>query len=248
MADLLVPSRFCGPPDSGNGGWVSGAVATLLGDDLTRAVTVTLRRPPPLDRPLQVTREGETLSVHDADNLIAEATGSETGPTPPEPVTLAQAHAAETSYAGLSDHPFPTCVVCGTGREPGDGLRIFTGRVEDQTSGDRRLVRTAATWTPDPSVAAEDDPIHASRAVTWGALDCPGAWAADLSERLLVLGRITAQLRSLPRIGETYVVVGLARGAEGRTHFTATGLFDAEGQLVGAAEHTWISVGRDFGA
>ena len=30
---LIVPSRFCGPPSSGNGGWTAGALATLIDHD-----------------------------------------------------------------------------------------------------------------------------------------------------------------------------------------------------------------------
>ena len=40
------------------------------------------------------------------------------------------------SYAGLVSHPFPTCFSCGVGRDPGDGLRIFPGRVSDVAAGD----------------------------------------------------------------------------------------------------------------
>ena len=29
VSELIVPQRFCGPPDSGNGGWTAGALAAL---------------------------------------------------------------------------------------------------------------------------------------------------------------------------------------------------------------------------
>jgi hypothetical protein len=41
---LVIPSRFCGPLDSGNGGYVCGRIAAYV----SGPVTVTLRRPPPL--------------------------------------------------------------------------------------------------------------------------------------------------------------------------------------------------------
>ena len=53
---FVVPSRFCGPPESGNGGWVSGHAAALLEPGPDESVTVRLRTPPPLDRELQVVR------------------------------------------------------------------------------------------------------------------------------------------------------------------------------------------------
>ena len=48
---LTIPHRYCGPPESGNGGWVSGAVAEHVPTTADRpAVTVRLASPPPLDR------------------------------------------------------------------------------------------------------------------------------------------------------------------------------------------------------
>ena len=46
---MIVPGRFNGPPDSGNGGYTCGLVAGLLGE----VAEVTLRLPPPLDRELR---------------------------------------------------------------------------------------------------------------------------------------------------------------------------------------------------
>ena len=51
---LLVPARYRGPATSGNGGCVAGALAHELGDTFGRAVTVTLRQPPPLDVTLRI--------------------------------------------------------------------------------------------------------------------------------------------------------------------------------------------------
>ena len=71
MPTLTVPSRFNGPPSSGNGGWVAGALAaTLPGQGVGEAVTVTLRLPPPLAVPLQVTPEaGGAVLSHDGREL-----------------------------------------------------------------------------------------------------------------------------------------------------------------------------------
>jgi len=166
----------------------------------------------------------------------------------PPQVTLEQARDAETRFEGLGDHPFPTCFACGTGRAEGDGLRIFPGRVADATDvpGDEPRPRVAATWTPDPSLAGDDrspeGQPHASVPVTWAALDCVGGWAGDLEERLMVLARMTARLDSLPVVGEEHVVVGMGRGRDGRKAWTSSTLYDADGRVVGSAEHLWIAV------
>ena len=71
---LTIPRRFNGPPTSGNGGYVAGAIAACLPDP---TVQITLRAPVPLDRPLQW-REAPSggITLHDGEQLLAEAAGS----------------------------------------------------------------------------------------------------------------------------------------------------------------------------
>jgi hypothetical protein len=250
MTELIVPRRFCGPPSSGNGGWTSGALAGLVDHDCpdNRAdawptIRVALRQPPPLDLPMAVTAEDGVTSATLDGAVVAHASLTDVEPVPVEPVTPEEARAAMATYPGLASHPFPTCFACGTAREDGDGLRIFPGRVAD-ADGQTRI---AATWTPHPSVAEDwhtyvDEVRHASLAVTWASLDCVGGWAGDLTERLMVLAGMTARVDTLPVIGEEHVVVGQARGRDGRKTFTASTLYDADGRVVAVAEHVWVAV------
>ncbi len=236
---LTVPRQFCGPPSSGNGGWVAGALASLAFDDLDTTVEVTLSAPPPLDRPLPLTtQDGRTVASDplDADRPIATARVVETALSPVAPVGWEQAREAEAAYAGLRHHPFATCFGCGTGREVGDGLRIFPGPV---AQGPQVANKVAATWQPDAVIGVDT-------AVIWSALDCIGGWAGDFGERLMVLGRMTARLHALPTLGADYVLVGEDRGTDGRKVFAATSLYDASGTLVAQAEQVWFKV--DAGA
>jgi hypothetical protein len=239
MTDLLVPRRYCGPPSSGNGGWTAGALAALVPAHVSGeapGVTVSLRRPPPLDTPMPVSRADGTAEATYDGVVVARAEASDAEPTLVEPVRPDEARAAEASYSGHSFHPFPTCFVCGVGREEGDGLRIFPGQVGDQEGA----ARVAATWTPDPSVA--DDDLVVPRATAWAALDCVGGWAGDLEERLMVLARMTARVDALPHAGEEHVVVGMGLRSEGRKTFTASTLYDSDGRVVARAEHLWVAV------
>jgi hypothetical protein len=244
-AELVVPRRFCGPPSSGNGGWTSGALAALVeGCPTDRArtwpsVEVSLRRPPPLDTPLVVAIDGALTTARDGDAVVGEARLVDRELTPVAPVDAVGARAAEASYAGFRQHPFPTCFSCGPEREEGDGLRIFPGAVGEG--------RVAATWTPHASVAEDyhayaDGEPRASAPVTWAALDCVGGWSGDLLGRPMVLGRITVRLHTLPLIGEEHVVVGEMRGTEGRKMSTGATLYDGDGREVARAEHVWIAV------
>ena len=142
---LVIPSRFCGPPGSGHGGYVCGRIAAYVDGP----ATVTLRQPPPLATPMAVERCGEgSVRIHHGRTLIAEATSSldSAALEIPGPVSLAEAHTVAGSAPYYSDPLFPDCVVCGTGRRPGDGLRILPGPLPGRSMW-------AAPWTPDSSVS-----------------------------------------------------------------------------------------------
>jgi hypothetical protein len=255
MTELILPQRFCGPPSSGNGGYTSGALAAHLHDcpdnrvDAWPPVEVSLRQPPPLETPMQLAadesvEDGVVATFGGAVIATAHTSAGELVEVPG--VDPATARAAEASYAGLVSHPFPTCFACGTDREAGDGLRIFPGRVDDVDGH----ARVAATWTPHPSLNEDwhtyvDEARRASLPSTWAALDCVGGWAGDLTERKMVLARITARVDTLPVIGEEHVVVGAHRQTEGRKTRTASTLLDSDGRVVATAEHLWIAVDPD---
>ena len=65
----MIEGRFNGPAGSGNGGYTCGLVAARVGSP---ASEVTLRRPPPLDRPLQVRRQEQAVLVLDGEDVVAE--------------------------------------------------------------------------------------------------------------------------------------------------------------------------------
>ena len=223
METLEIPARFNGPAGSGNGGWTAGALAVLTA--LPEPVTVRLRRPPPLDRPLEVVAGDEGVELRDGDEVVAVAL-HEPGLTwsPPAPVDLPTARAAEQSYPGHRSHPFPRCFSCGPDRD--DGLRIFPGPVDEE--------RVAATWSP------ADDTVDT--AVTWAALDCVSAWSSDLESRPLVLAQMTALVESPPQAGTPYAVVGTTVRTEGRKTWTASALYDGSGALIAQAQHLWIAI------
>lgn len=231
--DLTIAHRFCGPPESGNGGWVSGAVAARVPTTARLpAVMVRLASPPPLDRLLTLTAapsDDGTIGVHllDRDHLVASAMpAAELDDELSAPPSMEDAQAAELRYEGLTDHPFPTCFVCGTGREPGDGLCLRPGPLDDGTG------RYAATWVPGET----------SGPFVWAALDCPGGWSAGIAGRPMVLGTMTARIHTLPTPGERHVILAWQRGAQGRKHLSGSALFSGSGEVLARAEATWIAV------
>jgi len=232
---LTIAQRFNGPPHSGNGGYVSGLLAQLVlaefGETPGAAVEVTLRKPPPLDKPLTVRQpeESESLRLLDGGTVIAEAELVETTGDLVEPVTYDEAVTAAKGYAGLSGHPFLTCFVCGPDHPT--GLHVFPGPVP----GRKGVV--AAPWTPAEDTTGPE--------FVWAALDCPGGWSAgDLAGRPMVLGRMSVTaLTDAPLVaGERHVVLGRHLRTEGRKTFTASTLYGPSGEPVAGAEAVWIAV------
>jgi hypothetical protein len=226
---IVVAPRFNGPPGSGNGGYTCGLVAQALGE----RAEVTLRRPPPLGRPLDVVRSESRVEVRDGNARVAEAVPASVELDVPEPPSPVDAERAAAAYPGFERHAFPTCFVCGPDRAAGDGLRIFASPVPG-----RDLV--AAPWLPHPSLS--DDGERPRREFVWAALDCPGAFAVGFAERgEVLLGRLAATIGAVPRLGERCVVVGWRIGEDRRKLYAGTALFGETGCLYAFARATWIA-------
>ena len=226
--DVVIERRFRGPPQSGNGGYSCGVVA----EGVSGVATVTLRLPPPLDRPLTLTGDGEQSRLTDGENIVGEATQSTLDLEVPEPPGLEVAVEASRRYAGFESHPFPGCFVCGPERAPGDGLRIFPGRV-----GTTEIV--AAPWTPDESLRGADGLVD--RRYVWAALDCPSYFGLP-SAPMALLGRLTASIEGLPEVGEPLVAIGWPIEVDGRKSFAGSALANREGEVLARAAATWIEV------
>jgi hypothetical protein len=230
MRTLTIDSRFNGPPNSGNGGYVCG----LLAREIDGPTEAALRVPPPLNKPLTLTRDGERVLLRDGDTLIGEAKPTALDFKAEPAPSLADARDAAKRYAGLH-HAFPTCFVCGASRAKHDGLDIFTGKVSD-----RDMV--ACTWSPAADLADADgrvapEFIHA-------ALDCPGYWALPAAgEVVAVLARFGVSIDAPPpRVGEELIVAAWPLSSDGRKHKAASALYDADGAVLARAEALWIEL------
>ena len=223
VGNIVIERRFRGPTGSANGGYTCGVVAAFV----EGPAEVTLRRPPPLERPLVVESDGDAgVRVLDEGALVAEGKPTAVELEAPAPPSFGEAAAAALPEGDL-DSPFPECFVCGAHRQAGDGLRIFAG-----PHGDGRV---AATWVPTDAYAAPE--------FVWAALDCPGAYAGGfgVGERgTLVLGRLAARVDAVPRADERCVVVGWPLGEEGRKFYAGTALYGESGRVLGVARATWI--------
>ena len=229
--NIVIRRRFRGPPESGHGGYTCGLIAAFI-DGPAEA---TLRRPPPLEREMEVRRlDRGCVAVYDGETLIAEAQPTTLEMSIPGPVVLTEAAAARDGYLGFRQHQFPGCFGCGPERAEGDGLRIFAGPVRG-----RDLV--AAPWTPDRSLASADGEVQPE--FIWAALDDSGAWSLQSDPedyQPMVLGRLAATLVDRVRAGERCVVVAWPLSREERKAYSGTALFGEDGYLRAYARATWV--------
>jgi hypothetical protein len=240
MSDAVTISRrFCGPPDSANGGYACGVTARALG---VEPAEVTLRRPPPLDRALRVERRDEGAALLDGDEVVSEARPAPLSLDVPPPVALELADDVARAFdvaAYAATHPFPTCFTCGPSRPQHDGLALYPGPVP------RREGVVAWPWAPDPSIPNVDGVVDA--AIVWAALDCPSglAWLLEQSSGPAVLGRMRAVVHRRPELGERLVVAGWRAAAQGRKLEAGSAVWSSDGEVIAANAATWIRLTSD---
>jgi hypothetical protein len=217
--EIVLPRLYRGPLTSANGGYACGRLAAVVDAE---EVEVTLRLPPPLDRPLEIERDGERVLLLDGADVVAEARSAPVGVEAPPPVSLAVAEAARERHVRDWTPEFRECYVCGV-RE--DGLEIRVGLVSGR----------------EPLHAAPVALIESAPEFVWAAIDCPGAYAVGAEGRGdIVLGRMTARVDRLPGAREECVAASWPLGEDGRKLHAGTALFAGDGELLALAKQTWI--------
>lgn len=228
---IVVDPRYCGPTDSGNGGYVCGLLAQALDGD----AEVTLRMPPPLGVPLAIGRPApDRATLHHGEALVAQARRIDFEPLDLIPApTLSSAFYGSHHYVGHEAHAFPNCYVCGVGREDNSGLGICPGTFR----GDDVV---ACPWTPEPETCGDDGSVAFEFIAA--ALDCPGGIAVMGGRfKPFLLGRLAVRQVAPVAPRETYVVAGWPMARDGRKHLAGTALYDAAGDAKAYARATWIA-------
>lgn len=185
MQSVVIKQRFCGPPNSGNGGYSCG----LLAEHISGPAQVRLHSPPPLDTPLTISEDkGDWLLKHQ-NELVGTAKPAQLDLVPPSPPTLEQARQARHTFPGHSElNVFRSCFVCGPARNETDGLQLFTGNIDGT-----ELV--ACDWQPNADLL--DEQGNTKTEFVWSALDCPGYFALRIpldSGKLFLLGQMTGSI------------------------------------------------------
>jgi len=244
LTEIIIARRFCGPPNSGNGGYVCGRLARHI----PGGADVMLRAPPPLDTPLDAAAATDgTWELRDGDKVVATGRAANVELAQLETASLQEARAAGLlALFEPHEHPLPNCFVCGPARTQGDGLRVFAGPLRRRAEN----AVLAATWTPDPNLADEDGLIAPE--FLWSALDCPTGFASNCNPQSgtydktpLLLGRMAARIEARPRPGEPCIITAWPTGRDGRKRTADAALHDEAGRLLAVARTTWIAVERE---
>jgi len=227
---LVIDHRFCGPPTSGNGGYVCGRLAAHI----KGSARVRLFVPPPLDVPMQVENTGSDVVLRRGEQVIAQAWPHDFELDVPPCPSLTESRAMSTHYQGFAGHAFSTCFVCGPDRKAGDGLRVFPG-----WSAERQVV--SSPWKPDPSLC--DQVGNVLPWFIWAALDCPGGWSfLRTGDGAAVLGEFAVRIdKTVPGDSEL-ITVGWEMERAGRKHRTGSALFNQEGEVLARGMATWFEI------
>jgi hypothetical protein len=229
---VVVERRFNGPPASANGGYACGVVARHVDGP----AQVSLRRPVPLDVPLELERHDDGhVTLHDGELLIAE--GDPALPLdelePPCRPTVEEARQAARLRPGAWPATFDSCWVCAPARR--DGLGLVFGPLPSRPD------MTGAVLFARPGVPHQDGEV--AQEIAWAALDCPSytppLWGS--AQPSLLASMHAELLAPIPAV-KSLTVVGWTLGTEGRKHRSATAILDADGRVLARAEILWIGL------
>lgn len=230
MPTLTVAGRFCGPPGTANGGYLAGRLAALLDSP---AVSVRLRRPTPLDRPLDVRPAGPGVELVDGEEVLATAVHADLDLEVPVPPSRDEAAAAQAALPPRTGHPFPRCFGCGPDRIPGDAVAAFVGPLPDRPDVWAGVFRPTAALPASAGAAAPE--------TVWAALDCPSFQPLATTAPHL-LGTITARQDSPARLDTDHVLLSWVIRREGRRSTTASAIVAQDGEVCARAQALWFEV------
>jgi hypothetical protein len=244
MNSIVINKRFCGPPNSANGGYVCGLLATHI----QGSAEITLLAPPPLDRRLDLVVAEHGATLRQGETTLATGRPVRIDALEIPIVGFCQAlDAVRQSPYDERSHPLPTCFVCGPARSDGDGLRIIPRPIRPCPGYGAGTV--AAPWVPYANLAGGDGAV--AEEYIWAALDCPTGFASVGAQHLgmtgteaVLLGRMGARIERRPRPEEHCVVVAWPTGRDRRKLFANSALLSSSGELLAVAQATWLLLNR----
>lgn len=246
LEHVTIDQQFCGPPDSGNGGYCGG----LLGRYFDGPFTIRLALPIPLNTSLNIAEDNESADTiylqHDEQVVTSASIAPDFELIVPPCPSLADTEAAEKRYKGFLKHPFPTCFVCGPDRQRDDAMCLYPGPLLPTPESSTPIV--ASRWIVDSSYCDESGSLK--KEFLCAALDCPSSFGIlEEPENLrlvpMVLGSLTVEVNGTLSAGEQAIVIGWPINSSGRKAVGGTAIFNAAGECIAKAKALWISLNKN---
>lgn len=242
LATIRVPLSRQGQTGKGQGGYTAHRFASAIGEP----VTISLRRPIPLETDLAVIAAvGEAQGWALVDPAAPEIAVLEAQPWTPafpatSPVGVAAAERARVAAdVDEQEHPAPHCLSCGVGEQ---SLRVHAGPLGD---GRWATPFRPPSWAVPPEGSANG---AIDEAFLWMALDCSCGWYISNSgeERTAVTVQFAVQVHEPLHVDTDYVIVAWNGDHppewDGRKRHAAATLFDTDGRVVAESTSLWVSV------
>lgn len=245
---ISISSRYCGPPDTANGGYLAGLLSGYF--DRGDALSISFRAATPLEKVLKVieteNESGKTVQIVDDENVLAMAKVRDIEVGRPALPPVEQINSVEMQCAGFIGHPFPACFVCGPDRPRGDGLGIYPGPVELKGLSEGLNSGVAAEWTLLDDLKDNDGKVK--NEFIWAALDCISAFA-NLEKKEnqylvpMVLGNISARLEQSLAGDKAYVIAWPLK-VEGRKAFANSIIYNQQQECIAVGQAVWVSLNK----
>ncbi|MCP3935168.1 MAG: hypothetical protein GY708_07325 [Actinomycetia bacterium] len=229
---ITIESSFNGPDGLGHGGTSAGRFAQLVN---SRAASVRLHEPVPLDAPMSSATDPEKSVISWGERTIATVKPlarpldvGQFGRLDPSEVVRAERGWLDQR---LGEHMAPSCFACGHERGDHLGLGLRPGSVDGSAL-------YACSWRPQIDGDVPDW-------LVWAALDCPSGIPAlnrvDHDEAV-VTGQLSVEIRNAVSGAGDYQLVSRRCGVEGRKHSTEAALIDERGVSIAVAKALWFTV------
>ncbi|MBQ0720676.1 MAG: hypothetical protein KBT88_09750 [Gammaproteobacteria bacterium] len=239
-----IDSMYNGPINCGNGGYISGLLASYIEGDAEVRINAAF----PVATPLQVEDSDAGIGVYLDGKLLGSARPVKLELNVPAPVDRATAQAAGQRFDFIHSSAPEGCYVCSPSRTEDNGLRVFCGAIkpadgENADALEQNIV--AALWRPNENLGNDDGKVD--NIYVWSALDCPGAYAIKAAEPdagLQLLGTCSGSIKAPLNTGEEYILTSWKVEAnKGRKRIMGVAIHSTDGELMACAKQIWIDVG-----
>lgn len=242
---VSIDSVYNGPVNCGNGGYISGLLASYIEGDTEVRINATF----PVETPLQVEDHDDGIGVYLDGKLLGSARPIKLELSIPPPVDLATAQAAGQHFNFIHSSDPKGCYVCSPTRSEENGLRVFCGAINPMDCGNADALEqniVAALWRPNERLGNDGGKVD--NIYVWSALDCPSAYAIKAAEPeagLQLLGTCSGSIKTPLNTGEDYILTSWkVEPNKGRKRIMGVALHSKDGELMACARQIWIDVGN----